>query len=119
VGWLRRGPRRDGDDAPRDPEFAYFSQREAALFRGRVRATFAELGLEVTVYADHVIDDKGRRFGLGNLAAVCHQDRRGPRVWPGMIDRHIGLVVRAMEAWASSAPPRRSSPVRRTPRTAR
>ncbi|MCB8905866.1 MULTISPECIES: hypothetical protein [unclassified Streptomyces] len=97
MGWLRRGPRRDGDDAPRDPEFAYFSQREAALFRGRVRETFAELGLEVSVYADHVVDDKGRRFGLGNLAAVCHQDRRGPRVWPGMINRHIGLVVRAMD----------------------
>ncbi|MFD2010217.1 hypothetical protein ACFSMY_21900, partial [Streptomyces narbonensis] len=97
MGWLRRGPKRDGEDAPRDPEFAYFSEREAALFRGRVRSTFAELGLEVSVYADHVVDDRKRRFGLGNLAAVCHQDRRGTRVWPELIHRHVDLVVRAME----------------------
>ncbi|MFF5425698.1 MULTISPECIES: hypothetical protein [unclassified Streptomyces] len=97
MGWLRRGPRRDGEDAPRDPRFAYFSEREAALFRGGVRSAFAELGLEVTVYADHVIDDRGRQFGLGNLAAVCHQDPRGPRVWPRLIHRHIGLVVKAMD----------------------
>ncbi|MFF0434489.1 hypothetical protein ACFYU9_19930 [Streptomyces sp. NPDC004327] len=97
MGWFRRGSRRDDEDAPRDPEFSYFSEREAALFRGRVRAAFAELGLEVTVYADHVTDNAGRRFGLGNLAAVCHQDPRGTRVWPRMIDRHVRLVVRALE----------------------
>ncbi|MEU5986408.1 hypothetical protein [Streptomyces sp. NPDC047434] len=97
MGLFRRGPRRDGEDAPRDPEFSYFSVREAALFRSRVRESFAELGLEVTVYADVVTDDGGRRFGLGNLAAVCHNDRRGPRVWPELIRRHVGLVLRTME----------------------
>ncbi|MCX2184777.1 hypothetical protein [Streptomyces sp. SKN60] len=97
MGWFRRGPRRDGDDAPRDPEFTYFSEREAALFRREVRAVFAELGLEVTVYADSVTDDSGRRFGLGNLAAVCHQDPRGTRIWPRLIERHVRLVVRALE----------------------
>ncbi|WMX44435.1 hypothetical protein RGF97_05590 [Streptomyces roseicoloratus] len=97
MGWFRRGPRRDDEDAPRDPEFTYFSEREAALFRRQVREAFAELGLEVTVYAGSVTDDSGRRFGLGNLAAVCHQDPRGTRIWPRLIDRHVRLVVRALE----------------------
>ncbi|MFF8277238.1 hypothetical protein ACF05T_14185 [Streptomyces lateritius] len=97
MGLFRRGPRRDGDEAPRDPEFAYFSEREAALFRSLVRESFAELGLEVTVYADFVRDDAGRQFGLGNLAAVCHNDRRGPRVWPQLVRRHVGLVLRTMD----------------------
>ncbi|MFE5628681.1 hypothetical protein ACFQ69_33480 [Streptomyces sp. NPDC056470] len=97
MGLFRRGPRRDGDEAPRDPEFSYFSQREAALFRSRVREAFAELGLEVTVYADSVRDSDGRAFGLGNLAAVCHNDRRGPRVWPTLIRRHVSLVLRTMD----------------------
>ncbi|MET9951999.1 hypothetical protein ABZ135_10690 [Streptomyces sp. NPDC006339] len=97
MGWFRRGPRRDGEDAPRDPEFSYFSEREGALFRGAVRAAFAEQGLEVTVYADSVVDDADRRFGLGNLAAVCHQDPRGTRIWPRLIERHVRLVVRALD----------------------
>ncbi|MER8040383.1 hypothetical protein ACWEP8_13600 [Streptomyces hydrogenans] len=97
MGWLRRRPRRDGEEAPRDPEFAYFSEREAALFRATVREAFAELGLEVTVYATSVQDDRQRRFGLGNLAAVCHRDRRGPRVWPDLIRRHVTLVVRTLD----------------------
>lgn len=97
MAWFRRGPRRDGEDAPRDPEFSYFSEREAALFRGRVREAFAELGLEVTVYADAVTDDSGRRFGLGTLAAVCHQDPRGTHVWPQLVRRHVRLWVRALD----------------------
>ncbi|MET9435673.1 hypothetical protein [Streptomyces sp. NPDC006551] len=97
MGLFRRGPRRDGDDAPRDPEFSYFSEREAALFRGQVREAFAELGLEVTLYADLVSDDSGRQFGLGNLAAVCHNDRRGPRAWPEIVRRHVRLVLRTMD----------------------
>ncbi|MGW0464650.1 hypothetical protein ACWDX6_05135 [Streptomyces sp. NPDC003027] len=97
MGLFRRGPRRDGDDAPRDPEFTYFSEREAALFRGQVREAFAELGLEVAVYADLVSDDSGRQFGLGNLAAVCHNDRRGPRAWPEIVRRHVSLVLRTLD----------------------
>ncbi|MFJ3901427.1 hypothetical protein [Streptomyces sp. NPDC090025] len=97
MGWFRRGPRRDAEDAPRDLEFTYFSEREAALFRRLVREAFAELGLEVTAYADYVTDDAGRNFGLSNLAAVCHQDPRGIRIWPRLIDRHVRLVVRTLD----------------------
>ncbi|WP_338673692.1 hypothetical protein V1460_11770 [Streptomyces sp. SCSIO 30461] len=98
MGLFRRGPRRDGDDVPRDEEFAFFSVGEAARFRGQVREAFAEQGLEVTVYSDVVTDSSGRQFGLGNLAAVCHNDDRGPRVWPEVIRGHVTTVLRTMDA---------------------
>ncbi|MEV6396131.1 hypothetical protein AB0M39_15360 [Streptomyces sp. NPDC051907] len=98
MGLFRRGPKRDGRDAPRDPEFSFFSVEEGARFRGQVREAFAEQGLEVTVYADVVSDSAGRQFGLGNLAAVCHNDDRGPRSWPELVRQHVGMVLRTMEA---------------------
>lgn len=85
-------------DVPRDAEFAFFSVGEGARFRAQVREAFAEQGLEVTVYADVVTDSAGRQFGLGNLAAVCHNDERGPRVWPAVIRQHVGMVLRTMDA---------------------
>ncbi|WUD74867.1 hypothetical protein OG937_25815 [Streptomyces sp. NBC_00510] len=97
MGIFRRGPKRDQRDAPRDPEYAFFSVDEGARFRAIVRESFAELGLEVTVFADMVTDDSGRRFGLGNLAALCHNDRRGPRVWPLLAREHIGAVLRTLD----------------------
>ncbi|MFI6645041.1 hypothetical protein [Streptomyces sp. NPDC050504] len=95
---FRRGPKRDAKDAPRDAEFSFFSADEGTRFRGEVRAAFAEQGLEVDVYADVVTDSGGRQFGLGNLAAVCHNDERGPRGWPALIRRHVGMVLRTMDA---------------------
>ncbi|MEV7084630.1 hypothetical protein AB0O07_01790 [Streptomyces sp. NPDC093085] len=97
MGLFRRGPRRDGRDAPRDPAFSFFSVDEAALFRGQVREAFAEHGLEVTLYADAVTDSSGRRFPLGDLAAVCHNDDRGPRVWGDLARRHAGMVLRTLD----------------------
>ncbi|MFF5563939.1 hypothetical protein ACFY7Z_17835 [Streptomyces sp. NPDC012623] len=94
---FRRGPKRDGRETPRDPAFSFFSVQEAALFRSQVREAFAEHGLEVTLYADMVADSSGRQFGLGNLAAVCHNDERGPRVWGDLARRHAGMVLRAMD----------------------
>ncbi|GAA3377001.1 hypothetical protein GCM10020367_50930 [Streptomyces sannanensis] len=98
MGIFRRRPKRDDSGAPRDPEFAYFSTGEAARFRAQVRESFAEHGLEVTVYADHVTDSSGRQFGLGNLAALCHNEPRGPRAWPGLVHHHVGLVLRTMDS---------------------
>ncbi|WP_330173066.1 hypothetical protein OG875_05315 [Streptomyces sp. NBC_01498] len=97
MGLFRRGPRRDGRETPRDPEFSFFSTDEAAHFRSQVRQAFAERGLEVTLYADMATDSAGRQFGLGNLAAVCHHDDRGPRVWGDLIRRHAGMVLRTMD----------------------
>ncbi|WP_406341919.1 hypothetical protein [Streptomyces sp. NBC_00648] len=97
MGIFRRGPKRDRSDVPRDAEFGYFSADEGSRFRAQVREAFAEQGLEVTLYADSVKDSGGRRFGLANLAAVCHNDRRGPRVWPELVRRHVGMVLRTMD----------------------
>ncbi|MFJ1748388.1 hypothetical protein ACIOJD_19380 [Streptomyces sp. NPDC088116] len=94
---FRRGPKRDGRDMPRDPAFSFFSVDEAARFRAQVREAFAERGLEVTLYADMATDSAGRQFGLGNLAAVCHNDDRGPRVWGELARRHAGMVLRTMD----------------------
>jgi hypothetical protein len=98
VGLFRRGPKRDGRDAPRDPEFSYLSADEGARFRSLVREAFAEHGLEVSVYADSVTDSAGRQFGLVNLAAVLHNDDRGPRAWPDLVRLHVGMVLRTMDA---------------------
>jgi hypothetical protein len=97
VGIFRRGQRRDGRDTPRDPEFSYFSVDEGLRFRSHVREAFAEHGLEVTMYADTVADDSDRQFGLGNLAAVCHNDARGARAWPQLAREHVGMVLRTMD----------------------
>jgi hypothetical protein len=48
VGIFRRGPRREGVDLPRDEEFAFLSEAEAARLRTFVREAFAERGIEVT-----------------------------------------------------------------------
>ncbi|MFJ9209471.1 hypothetical protein CU044_2810 [Streptomyces sp. L-9-10] len=98
MGLFRRGPKRDSRDTPRDLAFSFFSVDEAALFRSQVREAFAEHGLEVTLYADQVTDSAGRQFGLGNLAAVCHHDERGPRVWGDLARRHAGMVLRTMDS---------------------
>ncbi|MCA1221543.1 DUF1444 family protein [Streptomyces sp. 8L] len=94
---FRRGPRRDPRDAPRDRAFSFFSVDEAAYFRARVREAFAERGLEVTLYESAVVDNAGRQFGLGNLAAVCHNDRRGPRAWGELARRHAAMVLRTVD----------------------
>ncbi|MCM2387046.1 hypothetical protein [Streptomyces albipurpureus] len=98
MGLFRRGPKRDRQDAPRDAEFPYFSVDEGSRFRAQVREAFAEQGLEVTVFADAVSDSAGRQFGLANLAAVLHNDDRGPRSWPELVRRHVGMVLRTMDA---------------------
>lgn len=97
MGIFGRKPRRDGRDTTRDPSFEFFSEDEGARFRAGVHAAFAEQGLEVTVGAEAVTDSAGRQFGLSNLAAVCHNDARGPRVWPELTRRHIGIMLRAMD----------------------
>ncbi|MCX4767886.1 hypothetical protein OG562_44495 [Streptomyces sp. NBC_01275] len=61
-----------------------------------VREAFAERGIEVTVEPGRVTTDSGWRFGLSNLATVCHQDSRGPRRWRTLVDEHVDRVVRSM-----------------------
>lgn len=97
MGIFRRGERREGVDTPRDGEFAFLSEAEAARLRTFVREAFAERGIEVTVEPGRVTTDSGWRFGLSNLAAVCHQDSRGPRCWRTLVDEHVDRVMRSMD----------------------
>jgi hypothetical protein len=89
---------RHPSDEPHDETFAFFTTSQAALFRDLVRQGFAEAGLEVTAYADHVVDASGRVFGLGNVAAECHNDERGERAWREITSRHTDRIVRATDA---------------------
>ncbi|MFF3918479.1 hypothetical protein ACFYZB_34400 [Streptomyces sp. NPDC001852] len=96
VGILRRGERREGADFPRDGVFAFLSEAEAARLRTFVREAFAERGIEVAVEPGCVTTDTGWRFGLTNIAAVCHNDSRGPRSWRKLVDEHVDRVIRSM-----------------------
>ncbi|WP_202879236.1 hypothetical protein [Nocardioides cynanchi] len=90
-------PRPDAGEA-RDETFGFFTTSQAAVFRDLVRQGFAQAGLEVTAYADHVVDSSGRVFGLGNVAAECHNDERGERAWREITTRHTDRIVRATDA---------------------
>ncbi|MFI1508708.1 hypothetical protein [Streptomyces sp. NPDC020597] len=92
-----RGERRDGVEQPRDREFTYLSEAEAARLRVLVRDAFAERGIEVTVEPGRVTTGTGWQFGLTNLAAACHNDSRGPRRWPALVNTHVDRVVRALD----------------------
>jgi hypothetical protein len=96
--WIfHRSPERDRRDASRDAEYGFFSVDEGAHFRAQVREAFAEQGLEVTLHGGAVSDSAGRRFGLGNLAAICHNDPRGRRWWPQLIRGHVARLVRVSD----------------------
>ena len=90
-------PQPGGGEA-RDETFPFFTTSQAALFRDLVRQGFAQAGLEVTAYADHVVDSSGRIFGLANVAAECHNDERGERSWREITTRHTDRIVRATDA---------------------
>jgi hypothetical protein len=62
-----------------------------------VRAVLAETGVEVTVYADYAEDARNRQFGLGNLAAVCHNEGRDERAWRKIIEKHVQAIMSGME----------------------
>ncbi|MDI2129762.1 hypothetical protein [Yinghuangia seranimata] len=105
MGLFRRGPKRDPRDAPRDPAFEFMSFEEGRRLRALTRESFAECGLEVSVYADHMTDASGRHYNLYNLAAGCHNDERGPRAWPILIQDHVQKLVRAMDSPALATMP--------------
>jgi hypothetical protein len=81
-----------------DAAFPYWSGEQAQRFRTLVRAALAEAGVEATVYADYAEDARGRKYGLGNLAAHCHNDDRGERAWRKIIERHMRTIVSGMDA---------------------
>ena len=82
--------RRQRPDLERSADLPLTTDRATRL-RSLVRTAFAEAGREVTVYADHVVDDEGTRFGLWNLAATCNGEPE--REWPAIVSRHIQALV--------------------------
>jgi hypothetical protein len=62
-----------------------------------VRAALAEAGVEATVYSDYAEDASRRKFGLGNLAAVCHNDNRGERAWRKIVENHVRTILSGMD----------------------
>jgi hypothetical protein len=78
---------------PRDGTFAFFDVEQGVRFRARVREAFAEVGREVEVYADVVVDDRGSPFGLHNVAAACYNDDRGERAWAEVIRKHVTVIT--------------------------
>src|SRR5215472_93753 len=80
-----------------DAAFPYWSIDQAQRFRALVRAALAEAGVEATVYADHAEDASSRKFGLGNLAAVCHNDHRGERAWRKIVENHVRTILSGMD----------------------
>jgi hypothetical protein len=92
---FRRSP--DVPSSAPDAAFPYWSSEQAQRFRALVRAVLAEAGVEATVYADYAEDARKRQFGLGNLAAVCHNDGRGERAWRKIIEKHVQAIMSGME----------------------
>ena len=76
--------------SPPDPHLP-LTLDQAARLRELVRTTFAESGLEVTVHADHMEDDSGRKLGLWNLAALCNDAPENQ--WPELVRRHVAALV--------------------------
>jgi hypothetical protein len=95
---LFRRPKAESESAPAmDSSLTFMTVTEAERVRALVRAAFAEIGLEVTVFLDHVRDAQGRQFGLWNVAASCHHDERDDAAWPTVISEHVRRIVASMD----------------------
>lgn len=81
-----------------DAAFPYWSSDQAQRLPGAGAAAFADAGVEATVHADYAEDASRRKFSLGNLAAVCHNDNRGERAWRKIVQNHIQTIPSGMAA---------------------
>src|SRR4051812_24584484 len=90
--------KRQQGETPSDAELTFLTADQADRVRSLFREAFAGLGLEVTVYAGHAQDASGRQFGLWNLAAACHNDERGEKVWPQVVREHVQRVIANLDA---------------------
>lgn len=90
--------KRRREPAEADADLPFLNVEQAQRVRALVSRSFAERGLEVTVFGDHVQDSSERQFGLWNVAAACHNDDRSPKAWPLVVDEHVRRIVAAMDA---------------------
>jgi hypothetical protein len=89
----KQAPAQPAPGLPLDETFPFFDVDQGLRFRSTVRQAFAEAGREVEVYADVIVDAGGAQFGLGNLAAACHNEDGGERAWPDLIRRHVLTIT--------------------------
>lgn len=80
----RRGPVRPEPDLP-------LTGFQAHRFYRLVTDAFREAGQVVQVLGDHVVDERGRAYGLRDLAAVCATET--PASWPEVVRRHVHDAV--------------------------
>lgn len=88
--------RRAGRGRP-DEALAFLTGEQADEVRSLVARAFAELGIEVTVRPDHVVDSSGRVFGLWNVATACHHEERGRSAWPEVTRQHVRRILLEVE----------------------
>lgn len=89
--------RRRADRGLPDEAFPFLRVEQADEVRSLAGRTFAELGIEVTVHQDHVVDSSDRVFGLWNVAAACHHDGRGRSAWPDVVHDHVQRILRGID----------------------
>lgn len=86
------------DDGPPDETLTFMSAAAAGRLRAELAAAFAEHGLEMQVFNDHLVDSEGREFGVHNIGAVCFNDERGEKAWPEVIRSHVQRILADMDA---------------------
>ena len=80
----RRAPVRPEPDLP-------LSTFQARRLYHLVADAFAEAGVVVEVFGDHAVDERGRAYGLRDLAAACATEP--PTAWPEVVRRHVHAQV--------------------------
>ncbi|MCU1593003.1 MAG: hypothetical protein JWO12_395 [Frankiales bacterium] len=83
---------------PSDDHLPFFSVTDADLFRRTLAQAFAESGMEMQVFRDHLVDVNGRTFGVYNAATVCHHDERGKAAWPELARDHVRRLLDNLNA---------------------
>ncbi|WP_300527923.1 dihydrofolate reductase family protein [uncultured Nocardioides sp.] len=80
----RRAPVRPEPDLP-------LSTFQARRLYHLVADAFAQAGVVVEVFGDHAVDERGRAYGLRDLAAACATE--SPAAWPEVVRRHVHAEV--------------------------
>jgi len=93
VGLFGGGRRTRLDDGPMDEALAVLTVTQAARLRSLMRDSLARNGLEVTVHADHMVDDADREFGLDSLARSLAGGAVPARRWRAEVETHVRRLL--------------------------
>ena len=86
------------DDRRKDKALPFLTVQQADRVRALMREAFAERGLEVTVFDDHLRAADGREFGLWNVASRCHGAGRSESAWRPVISDHVDKLMAGFAA---------------------